>query len=783
MNWDKQNYIDNYNTKHIGIGKWNTCFYKIFGNEENLVHAIKKNYEILFQIKLEIKIKNMYTKMNFLHFNLVYISEDSNSRKEKRRMKDNMTLLVTEAKKGSQEAYEALYQKTKQMVYFTCFGLLKSEADAADQMQEAYAAAFQKLDMLDDPEKFPGWINRIAINKCKDFLIQKKQWLPLSEETDIPVQALETEEDFLPEAYIMKESTREIVQQIMQKELSDVQYRTILLYYYDGLSLSEIAEWMECSEGTVKSRLHNAKELIREGVQKYEQKHDDKLYSIAALPFFAQLLQMQAEKLRAPEFNPDNLQNTKGQTPAYQQSLKQATKLKQGKGRLQMGQKGLFSTTAGKILTVSVTLLIIVGGIAGISTIFIHSGQRNDNQENNRQETDTNGADGRVETDDSEIEDFISQISFIDAETGEDYLSGHIMSIIQLDYDNFQYLVLDDKHNIYMCTQQSDVSDIYQEGNKIQWYIELLYEDVKLDTIEELWTKDHYNLYTGTKEAGADGHEKCMFIYGNGYIYRDGEEYNLNDIVPVDKLSIYMGLGTDNIFIIDTSGNLHYWQGGQGLDAFNTYYSEFEQVGFLDYFEAPLCEELRQTGICVDLGSDGRVLLSDGRLVVATSPMSYDMQLKAFFNLDAYTFEERTALEGVKALHSGGWVIEDTERNIHLHLIYSSSTSELHEEIVTCDFGGEILDINILNPNGLMVLTTEGYYSSRLCHGFADNIPVDVLDPFRKLSVLSSTPSPIKEFVNSLSGSVCNFKNSQFLFLLEDGTVWGFINGEYYDGY
>lgn len=704
-------------------------------------------------------------------------------------MKDNMTLLVTEAKKGSQEAYEALYQKTKQMVYFTCFGLLKSEADAADQMQEAYATAFQKLDMLNDPEKFPGWINRIAINKCKDFLIQQKQWIPLSEENDIPVQALETEEDFLPEAYIMKESMREIVQQIMQKELSDVQYRTILLYYYDGLSLSEIAEWMECSEGTVKSRLHNARELIREGVQKYEQKHDDKLYSIAVFPFLLRFFQMEAEKLRAPEFNPDHLLNTKGQNPAYQQSLKQATKLKQGKGRLQMGKKGLFSTTAGKILTVSVTLLIIVGGIAGISTIFNHSGQRNDNQENNRQETDTNGADGRVETDDSEIEDFISQISFIDAATGEDYLSGHIMSIRFWDFDyehNYQYLVLDDKHNIYMCTQQSAVSDIYQEGNKIQWHIELLYEDVKLDTIESILERNHYNLYTGIKEAGADGHEKCMIIYGNGYIYRDGEEYNLNAIVPVDKLSIYMGLGEDNIFIIDTSGNLHYWQGGQGFDSFNTYCSEFEQVGFLDYFEAPLCEELRQTGICVDLSPGGRVLLSDGRLVEASSPDEFQFTTnKMVFDLDAYTFEERTALEGVKALHSGGWIIEDTERKIHLNLIYYPSTSELREEIVTCDFGGEILDINRLHNNGLLVLTTEGYYSSLFCYGsyVNSNGEKDNPVPFRKLSVLSSTPSPIKEFVKSAQGTVCNFENSEFLFLLEDGTVWGFIDGEYYDGY
>ena len=693
-------------------------------------------------------------------------------------MKDNMTLLVTEAKKGSQAAYEALYQKTKQMVYFTCFGLLKSEADAADQMQEAYATAFQKLDMLDDPEKFPGWINRIAINKCKDFLIQQKQWIPLSEEKDISVKSLETEENFLPEAYIMKESMREIVQQILKKELSDVQYRTILLYYYDGLSLSEIAEWMECSEGTVKSRLHNAKELIREGVQKYEQKHDDKLYSIAALPFLARLLQMQAEKLQAPELNPDYLRNTKGQNPAYQQNPKQNAKPKQRKGRLQMEQKGLFSTTAGKILAASVMLLIIVGGIAGISTIFKHNGQRNDNQENNRQETETSGADRGEETDDSEKADLIGQISFTDAATGEDYLSGHIMSIRFWGYDdesNQQYLLLDDKHNIYFCTQQTDVSDLYQEGNKIQWHIELLYENVNLDTIEDLGIRDHYNLYTGENEEGADGHVECRVIYGNGYIYRDGEEYNLNAIVPVDKLSsFYSLLMLDDLLIIDTSGNLHYWQGGHGIDTLNNYHPEYELVGFMDYFEAPLCEELRQTGNCIDLSLHGRlVLLSDGKLV---NTDTYSRSVPGeWFDLNAYTFEERTAMEGVKALYAGGNVILDTEGKIHLNLSYSLSTLERSEEIVACDYQGEILNIYEQAPRGLLVQTTEGYYYSSYCHSIGGDDPL----PFRNLTILTTMPSPIKEFIESSENLLFGLDNSEFLFLLEDGTVWGFIDGEY----
>lgn len=683
---------------------------------------------------------------------------------------NNMTTLVAEARNGNQAAYEALYKQTKQMIYFTCFGLLKSEADAADQMQETYATAFQKLDMLDDPEKFPRWINRIAINKCKDFLIQQKRWQSLSEERDISEEVPETEEDFLPEEYLMRQDMREIVQKIMQKELSDVQYRTVLLYYYDGLSLSEIAEWMDCSEGTVKSRLHKAKELIKTGVQKYSQKHDEKLYSIAVLPFLSRLLQLEAEQLQAPTLESDYLQNA---NPSYQHNPQQDLKLKQGKGRLQMGQNGLLGTTAGKVLAVSVMLLIIVGGIAGISTIFHHNGQRKDNQENNRQETETSGADRGEETDDSEKADLIGQISFTDAATGEDYLSGHIMSIkFLLGSDNKFYLVLDDTHNLYKCTQQSDVSDIYEEGDKIQWNIELMYADVRLDTIEDVWEIPHYNPDTGDIEESADGHKKCVVIYGNGYLYKDGEEYDLNAIVPISKLTEYWD-GVDNILIIDTSGNLHYWQGRRGLDTLINRHPEYELVGFLDYFEAPLCEELREAENCVDLNIS-EVLLPDGKLVATSSPVNTETW--DYFDLDAYTFEERIVSEGIKAIYSGGNIFEDTEGRIIFIPPYLLK-EDRREEFVDCDYEGEIL--NIYSPNmsqmELLVQTTEGFYYSDSCCG-TEHDPEP--EPFRKLTVLETTPSSIKEYVEGFGGS-----EVKFFFLLEDGTVWGFIDGELYDAY
>lgn len=682
-------------------------------------------------------------------------------------MKQNIAALVAEAGKGSQAAYEALYQGTKQMVYFTCFGLLKSEADAADQMQETYITAFQKLDTLEEPEKFPAWIKRIAVNKCKDFLVQKKSWFPLFEEEDIPVEFEETDADFLPESYITVQSKRKIVQQIMQKELSDVQYRTILLYYYDELSLAEIAGLMECSEGTVKSRLHTARERIKESVLKYEEKHKDKLYSIAALPFLVQLLQREAAELQMPEIRPDFLQGIKKQKPTsgWKGDSKQNANQSQKGEKPFMGKKGILSTTAGKIIAAALVLLIVGGGLAGTLIAVSHGGQGNDSRDSG-----TEGNAGVSEGGDdviSENEELFCQIPFTDAATGEDYLSGHILSAIFYDYnDDYAevYMVLDDKHNLYKCTFSSDVFDAYTENDEIQWDIELLYENARLEEIEECWHMYHYDINTGDKEPGGDGHEECTLIYGNGYVYRDGEEYDLNAILPIKKLGVEAWSVGSSIFIVDTSGNLHYWRGERGLDNLNDFHPELEQVGFLNYYEAPVCEELCQ-GNCVDV-VESNVLLSDGRLVYAGSPLTFTAG--AVVDVDSYTFEERTLMEGIESLYGRFYMaVEDGQGNIHVGGPYFPESIGEEDEIVPCDYEGEIQGIYTGRLRSLLVQTTDKYYYSGYCYDLPEG---EELVPLKSLTALDSASSPIKEVVH-----IESIGNVEISFLLEDGTIWGYI--------
>lgn len=161
--------------------------------------------------------------------------------------------LITRVINGDTQAFEEIYQATYRQVYYTAFSFLKNEQNTLDVMQDTYITALTHLQQLENPERIVAWLNRIAVNKCKDFLMKK---IPEPvEENSIDTELLEENDNFLPESYVLNAEKRKIILTIMQEELSAVQYQTIILYYFDGMSVPEIAACMECPEGTVKYRL------------------------------------------------------------------------------------------------------------------------------------------------------------------------------------------------------------------------------------------------------------------------------------------------------------------------------------------------------------------------------------------------------------------------------------------------------------------------------------------------------------------------------------------------
>ncbi len=211
---------------------------------------------------------------------------------------DNVEQLVKTAAEGDKKAFERLYALSYRAVYFTCISFLKNEQDALDLAQDVYLTAFEQLNSLNEPDKFMAWVARIAANKSMNYLKKKKPELVKDEEIENSV--LEENENFLPEEYAASQEKRQLVLNIMKTSLSDTLYQTVILYYFDGLTAAEIAELMGCPVGTVTYRLSAARGKIKAGVEQYEKKSGDKLYSVAALPFLTSLLVAEVQNMYVP---------------------------------------------------------------------------------------------------------------------------------------------------------------------------------------------------------------------------------------------------------------------------------------------------------------------------------------------------------------------------------------------------------------------------------------------------------------------------------------------------
>lgn len=213
---------------------------------------------------------------------------------------ENIAEVVERCKEKEEEAYNILYNNYVKQVYYICFKFLKNEQDALDVTQETFITVFEKITDLQQPESVGIWINRIATNKCKNILISKNRAAAeekLDEETLIETEELD--KDFVPEEYVINHEKRKIIMDIIDNKLSNVQRMVILLYYFERESVGEIAKIMDCSEGTVKSRLSSARKIIKQAIEEKEKKGYTILGVAPYLSLFS-LLEADAKEQKLP---------------------------------------------------------------------------------------------------------------------------------------------------------------------------------------------------------------------------------------------------------------------------------------------------------------------------------------------------------------------------------------------------------------------------------------------------------------------------------------------------
>ena len=191
--------------------------------------------------------------------------------------------LVQKARQGDKKAQEGLYLATNSAAYFVAMKITKDEEESLDIVSDSYIKAFASLDKLENDEKFPAWFNQIVANRCRDYL-KKAKPMHLSDMTedgeDFELEDIDGE---IPDELLENKDVIECVRRVVES-LPEEQRMCVILRYYDEMSLHEIADTLEVSLGTVKSRLSRASKKMRDEIERLEKEENKKFRCI--IPFF-----------------------------------------------------------------------------------------------------------------------------------------------------------------------------------------------------------------------------------------------------------------------------------------------------------------------------------------------------------------------------------------------------------------------------------------------------------------------------------------------------------------
>lgn len=192
-----------------------------------------------------------------------------------RRMEADADLeIVRRVQAGDVAAFDRIVEKYRERVFGVLYNMTSNREDAADLTQDAFIKAFQSIHRFGGQASFFTWLYRIAVNSTLSHLrkARLRSFFSLEQiDADAPVSreiiaALTDTTGGERDAYVRE--LQEKLNDAMQK--LSIKHRTVVtLFEIDGLSHQEIADVMGCSVGTVRSRLHYAKQLLQSELQPY----------------------------------------------------------------------------------------------------------------------------------------------------------------------------------------------------------------------------------------------------------------------------------------------------------------------------------------------------------------------------------------------------------------------------------------------------------------------------------------------------------------------------------
>lgn len=169
--------------------------------------------------------------------------------------------LINGIRKNEETAFIKLYELYAEKIYKTAYMMTNDKGVAQDIVQEVFIKIFIRINDLKNNFAFNSWLYRITVNCCLSCMQESSKYNLLFNDEEID-NLMEEKIYLIPEENLLEtELHHELMKDIY--ELPKLQRVTIMLYFNNEMSIKEIAGVMECSEGTVKSRLFHGKKNLK----------------------------------------------------------------------------------------------------------------------------------------------------------------------------------------------------------------------------------------------------------------------------------------------------------------------------------------------------------------------------------------------------------------------------------------------------------------------------------------------------------------------------------------